>query len=358
MKVPKGLPKEGLQRYPARKNELLQAWDSADELLIEHMSEHPLEGKRILIAHDAFGALTSALRGLDLTVYTDSYLSAEAIRLNAGVAAVHHFGELTGPYDLALIKIPKNLSFFEDILAHLAGRLGPRSKVVCGYMIKHQSKTSFDLLAQYIGETSTSLARKKARLIFADLTKTPRASPYPLRVEIEGFAKPFVNHSNLFSREKLDIGTRFLLEHLPQGDYRTILDLGCANGIIGIAAKRLNPRAQIVFSDESAMAIESARANYAQYFDDNARFLWTHACSGLESADLVLCNPPFHQGNTVGDFTAGQMFTDAYRVLTPGGVLRVIGNSHLKHQFALKKIFGNFEIVAKNSKFTIIDAVK
>jgi 16S rRNA G1207 methylase RsmC len=350
-----------LKRYPERKNDLLQAWDSADTLILEHLNGIPLDGKRILIVNDAFGALSCALVGLNFTVYTDSYLSAQAIRLNSEkpVSMIHRLNDMTGIYDFVLFKVPKNMSFFEDTLAHLSAHLRPYSKIICGYRVKHTSKTAFDLLARYIGPTTTSLAQKKARLIFADFQKKEVSSTYPHQVLIEGFEKPFVNHSNLFSREKLDIGTRFLLEHIPQANYRSILDLGCGNAIIGIAAKQLNPGAKLIFTDESMMAIESAQANYSAYFKDEAQFLWTHGCKAVrdQSVDLALCNPPFHQETTVGDFTAWQMFMDARRVLLPNGRFRVIGNSHLQYQISLKKIFGNFEIIEKNSKFTIIDSI-
>ncbi|MGK5088019.1 methyltransferase [Bdellovibrionota bacterium FG-2] len=356
----------GLKRYPPHSKETLQAWDSADELILEHLSQLELKGKKILIIHDQFGALSCSLKNaaeaLDVTTYTDSYLSFKAMQLNSE-GRVHAFNELkhlAGPYDLVLIRVPKNMSYFEDILCHLSGHLPVNSKVICGYMIKHQAKASFELLNRIIGETTTSLAQKKARLILAAFERKPAPSPYPLHVRLEQFQTPFVNHSNLFSREKLDIGTRFLLDHLPRGSYQRILDLGCANGIIGIAAKQLNSGAHLIFTDESQMAIQSAMANYQSNFSDDAEFHWTHCFESQTpcSVDLVLCNPPFHQGTTMGDLTARQMFTDAHQALAPGGLLRVIGNTHLRYQNTLKQIFGNSQRVATHQKFTIVDAVK
>jgi 23S rRNA (guanine1835-N2)-methyltransferase len=302
-----------LKRYPVHKNETLQAWDSADELMLEHVREAGARDKRVVILDDRFGALSCGLEDGDVTTYTDSFVSAKAITINSEGRrqTIHDLGKLEGVYDLALVRIPKNMSFFEDLLCHLSAHLGAESKVVCGYMVKHQAKASFELLNKYIGTTSTSLAQKKARLIFADFEKSKASSPYPIEVPIDGFEKPFTNHSNLFSREKLDIGTRFLLEHIPQGD--AILDLGCGNGVVGIAAKKENPDARIVFSDDSWLALESARINYGKFFDDQAEFVWTNCYEDQKpaSVDLVLCNPPFHQGNTLGDFIAWQMFTDA-----------------------------------------------
>lgn len=351
-----------IKRYPVRKNDLLQGWDSADELILQHMKQLDLAGKRILIINDHFGALSCGLEGLDCTTYTDSFVSMMGIRNNSNqrIRPINNLKALSGEYDYVLIQIPKNMSFFEDILCHLTQHLHAQSKVICGSMVKHLAPTSFDLLNKYIGKTSTSLAQKKARLVFADFELAKVQSPYPLSIKIESFENPFINHSNLFSRDKLDIGTRFFLDHIPRGPFKSILDLGCANGIIGIKAKMTNPDARIYFSDDSAMAIESAKTNYENNFKDEASYFWTNCFEGQpkNSLDLVLCNPPFHQGNTIGDFIAWQMFQDAYDALKVGGTLRVIGNSHLGYQMKLKKLFGNSNIIATNSKFIICDAKK
>jgi 16S rRNA G1207 methylase RsmC len=276
------------------------------------------------------------------------------------IRPVNKLAALEGVYDYVLIQIPKNMSFFEDILCHLTQHLHFKSKMICGSMVKHLAPASFDLLNKYIGKTSTSLAQKKARVIFADFEKAKVQSTYPLSVKIESFEIPFTHHSNLFSRDKLDMGTRFFLEYIPRGHFKSILDLGCANGIIGIKAKMMNPDTKIHFSDDSSMAIESAQTNYKNYFKDEASFFWTNCFENQpkKSLDLVLCNPPFHQGNTIGNFIASQMFQDAYDALKDGGMIRVIGNSHLGHQKNLKRIFGNSTIVATNSKFIICDAKK
>lgn len=351
-----------LVRYPVRKNETLKAWDSSDELLLAHMASLDLAQKRILILNDHFGALSLGLEGKDCTVYSDSFVSAMGINLNSQgrIKAINSLAALQGVYDYVLIQIPKNMSFFEDQLACLTHHLASHSQLLCASMVKHLSPSSFDLLNKYIGATTTSLAQKKARLVFARFEKSPVASPYPRQVKLDGFAKPFLHHSNLFSREKLDIGTRFFLEHIPRGPFERILDLGCANGIIGIRARELNPHASLVFSDDSAMAIESARSNFRTMHVEEAQFLWTNCFEGqpAKTLDLVLCNPPFHQGTTIGDFIAWQMFQDAHHALKPGGWLRVIGNSHLGYQLKLKKIFGASKIVATNTKFIICEAQK
>jgi 16S rRNA G1207 methylase RsmC len=349
-----------LKRYPVRKNDLLQAWDSADELLVRHIKSLDLTGKRILIINDHFGALSCGLEGFDCTTYTDSYVATMAIRQNSAqrIQPFTDLQALSGRYDFVLIRIPKNMSYLEDILCRLTHHLHAQSQLICGSMLKHLAPTSFELLGKYIGATTTSLAEKKARLVFARFEKSPVPSAFPQTVKLDGFDIPFTNHSNLFSRDKLDIGSRFFLDHIPKGNFTSILDLGCANGVIGIKAKQLNPQAKLIFSDESAMAVESARTNYQRHFADEASYVWTNCFEGQPrgTLDLVLCNPPFHQGTTVGDFIAQQMFQDAFDALKVGGFLRVIGNTHLGYQVRLKKLFGNSTTVATNQKFLICEA--
>jgi len=351
-----------IKRYPFKVNDPLQGWDAADSLILEHAKSLSLEGKRILVINDQFGALSCGLKDYNVTSYTDSYVSSRGILLNSvdHITPLNNLENLSGLYDFVLMQIPKNMSYLEDILIHLTNHMSSHSKLVCGSMVKHLAPTSFDLINKYIGPTSTSLAVKKARLIFATFEKDKVQNIYPQNVQMDGFEKIFINHSNLFSREKLDIGTRFFLEHIPKGDFSSILDLGCANGIIGIKAKELNPKSIIHYSDESFMAILSAKENYQNHFQDEPVLHWTNCFEEgpKDSLDLVLCNPPFHQGTTIGDFIASQMFKDSLKALRKGGLIRVIGNSHLGYQVKLKQIFGNSTIVATNNKFMIVDARK
>ena len=350
-----------LKRYPPTPRENLQAWDSADVLLLKHCKALPVSEQRVLIVNDNFGALTCSLSGETVESYSDSYLAHQATALNSNGACtmLSSLDQLSGFYGLVLLRIPKTMSFLEDILAQLTQCLNPGAQVVCGAMVKHLAPASFDSLQKYIGETTTSLAEKKARLVFARFEKEPVPSLYPRSLALDGFLHPFRNPSNLFSREKLDRGTQFLLEHLPVGEFTQILDLGCGNGIVGIAAQQRNPTASLVFCDESWQALESARANYQHYFPQgSARFVWTNCYEeqAPESLDLVLCNPPFHQAHALGDTIAWQMFVDAHRALKPGGLLRIVGNAHLGYHHKLKRLFGKSRIVATNERFMIVDA--
>ncbi len=373
LEVPQG--QFNLHRYPPRKNDPLRAWDAADEYLLHQLAEEglPTPGSRVLIINDNFGALSTALHPWSPASAGDSFLAHRATETNlagnhagnAGVSLLTSLDPLPEHPDLVLIRIPKSLALLEEQLLRLRACVTPATRVFGAAMAKQIHTSTLQLFERILGPTRTSLARKKARLIVAspDPQLQPAASPYPIRYRLEGTGYQILNHAGVFSREKLDIGTRFFLEHLPaSSDPRTIIDLGCGNGVVGLLAAERNPAACLQFVDESFMAVASAEANFRAAFGETreASFQAGDCLGGFESgsADLVLNNPPFHQQNVVGDHIARQMFRDARRVLRSGGELWVIGNRHLGYHVQLKRLFGNCRTVASNPKFVILRAVK
>jgi 23S rRNA (guanine1835-N2)-methyltransferase len=362
-----------LNRLPKRPRELLRAWDAADEYLLDTLAEQSglPEGARVLIVNDSFGALAVALNAYRPYALSDSYLSQQATRLNlaANNLPEHSVSLLSslempeGAFDLVLIKVPKTLALLEDELTCLRPHLTESTRIIVAGMIKTLPSSVWKLLERLVGPTTTSLAKKKARLIFAclDVGLVVPPSPYPASYRLENTDYLISNHANVFSRDSLDIGTRFFLQHLPfRQDACNIIDLGCGNGLVGLIAAERCPAATVHFIDESFMAVASARDNFERAFNDRrvATFCVGDGLVEVESgsADLILCNPPFHQQNTVGDQIAVTLFKQSKRVLRKGGELWVIGNRHLDYHSYLDRLFGAHSIIASNSKFVIVKA--
>lgn len=373
LKVPQG--EFQLSRYPKRKKDLLRAWDAADEYLLNYFQEEDKSQTElnILIVNDSFGALATALANHNITVWTDSWLSCEGVNQNykqndLAIDALKMINSVDSPesgYDYILIKIPKSLAFLEDQLIRIKPFVSSTTNIIAAGMVKSIHTSTLKLFEKYIGSTKTSLAKKKARLIFCmpDENISVIKNPYPKSYVLEGTKYNVVNYANVFSRESLDIGTRFFLQHIPRSDkYKKIIDLGCGNGLVGLIAAEKNPHAEVLFIDESFMAVESAKGTFEAAFEGNreAHFQVNDCLTGVkeESADLILNNPPFHQDNAIGDEIAWRMFTQSRDVLKQDGELWVIGNRHLGYHLKLKKIFGNCETVASNKKFIILKSIK
>lgn len=362
-----------LLRYPEQHNSPLQAFDAADEYLLKQLSSTTLKNNaRALILNDSFGALAASLAP-HLCVHSsgDSFLAHQALRNNLKrnqldentVAILPSSQDLQGPYDYVLIRIPKTLALLEEQLIRLQSQIHADSVIIAAGMVKHLPRSAGDLLERYIGSVQASLAEKKARLLFVTPSnKTQADSPYPSSYTLEQPALTLRNHAGVFCREALDIGTRFFLAHLPNDlGSAQVADLGCGNGVLAIVCALNNPQAQLRLVDESYMAVQSAQENWQQACADRPVTLYPGDGLGAEQAeslDLVLCNPPFHQQQVVGDFLARRMFQQSHRALKHGGQLWIVGNRHLGYHITLKRLFKKVEQVAANAKFVILKATK
>ncbi|WP_375055661.1 methyltransferase [Zobellella sp. DQSA1] len=370
------LPQGGeliLHRYPRSAQHGLQAWDAADEYIMNEVAAQARDrATPTVIVNDGFGALTLGLLHLKPYTVTDSRVAELALTTNARdnglepdwqpLNSLSAWPENPG---LVLFKLPKTNAMLEYQLAALSQVMGPDTLVIAGAKAKDVHSSTLKLFEQYIGPTHTSLAWKKARLVFCtpDPAKAPSPLPPPLAWPLEGTDFTIHNHANVFSRASLDIGARFMLEHLPANRPGRMVDLGCGNGVLGLMALARNPQAQVTFVDESHMAIASCRLNVQHNLPDaesRAHFMVNNCLDGMapDSADLVLCNPPFHQQQAITDHIAWQMFVDAKRVLRRSGELLLVANRHLDYHQKLKRLFGNQRVVASNRKFVILRAIK
>jgi len=367
LNVPQG--RFELQRLPYRNNEKLRAWDAADEYLLQHVFEQQLlnVNTRVLLLNDQFGALALALNASRPVAISDSWLSQQASRKNLqinqlperSVQLKNSLDWPAEPFNLVLIKVPKTLALLEDQLIRLQALITENTTVIAAGMIKAMPAAVWKLMEKYIGPTKPSLAKKKARLIFAKPTIQEQSfeNPYPVVYQLENSSYRICNHANVFSRASLDIGTRFLLQHLPKDTLaKNIVDLGCGNGVVGLMLAESHPLSHLHFVDESYMAVASAKENFSNAFPE--RLADFFVADGLteftaESMDLIVCNPPFHQQNTIGNQIALSMFKQAHRTLCKGGELWVIGNRHLAYHIDLKRLFASCDEVAANKKFII-----
>ncbi|MGC0405639.1 23S rRNA (guanine1835-N2)-methyltransferase [Streptomyces sp. SAI-126] len=367
-----------LTRFPEDPRDRLRAWDASDEYLLRHLADErvALSGT-VVVVGDRWGALVTALAAHRPVQITDSFLSQEATRANLGRAGVEPgtVRLLTtqdpppGRIDVLLVRVPKSLALLEDQLLRLAPAVHEGTVVVGTGMVKEIHTSTLQLFERILGPTRTSLAEKKARLIHCtpEPTLERPANPWPYGYTLpEGIGaasgRTVLNHAGVFCADRLDIGTRFFLQHLPDGrGSRRVVDLGCGNGVVGTAVALADPEAEVLFVDESFQAVASAEGTYkANGVPGHAEFRVGDGLAGVPagSVDLVLNNPPFHSHQATTDTTAWRMFTDARRALRPGGELWVVGNRHLGYHVKLRKLFGNSQLVASEPKFVVLKAVK
>ena len=379
-----------LIRYPEKHQHVsLQAWDSADELLISHVddlvSEQSLSGN-MLIFNDDFGALGCWFTQHNPIWISDSFIALKSLgenlkanqlnpviddndKISAPVRSLTSVESLTldthlAP-DIILIKVPRTLALLEQQLIDIRKVATPDTQIIAAGKVKSITKSVLALFENILGPTTTSLAKKKSRLIFCQVSPAlrPKTNDYPSRWTCTlptGKTVQLNNHANVFS-------ARVLLPHMTVSSNDVVVDLGCGNGVLGLQALAMAPDCRVFFVDESYMAVESARLNVLENFPDEIDQCEFVASNCLETLlqqparptfSKVLCNPPFHQQNTITDHIAWQMFHDAYELLEKGGHLIVVANRHLDYYHTLKRLFGGVTTLASQNKFVIFSAAK
>ena len=362
-----------LRRRPAHHDKSLRAWDAADEYLLETLKCTLAHNCNVLVINDQFGALALALQNSRVCSWNDSRTSHLALLDNIGrnPSTSPFTPELlpgtrlpSGHFDAVLWRIPKTLAHFEHQLCSLLACTDANTIVLAAGMIKHLPKKVHELL-QPLGSVEVFAAQKKARVFRivrnekAEIPRQPSADSLVVpELQLALSAGP-----NVFAREKFDIGARFFIEQFAQLPRSArIADLGCGNGVLGLLAKRSQPWAAIDFFDDSYQAVAAAAANYRRNgladLPPAGQFHVDDVFSAYRGApfDLILCNPPFHQGHVVGDQIARQMFAQSRTQLYSGGELWVVGNRHLLYHLMLKRIFGNCRQIAANAKFVVLAA--
>jgi len=125
-----------------------------------------------------------------------------------------------------------------------------------------------------------------------------RASGHPVAYLVgvkEFYGLPLrVTPDALIPRPETEELVEAALERLPQGETRTVLDLGTGSGCIAIAIAHLRPAAQITAVDCSSPALALARDNAATLgVEVDFRQSDWFAALGGRRFDLIVANPPY-----------------------------------------------------------------
>lgn len=300
------------------------------------------------------GALAAGARSV--RVHQDSIVSErELAALDDTRLSSHDLGAgLLAGATIVLLRLPKSLDELDRVASSVALHASKQVVLVAGGRIKYMTSGMNGVLARSFARLDVSHARQKSRVLFA---REPIAVSEPveskqLHADLELTVAAI---GGVFAGTSVDIGTRAMLAaftRLP--DFARAIDLGTGTGILAATLKRRHPAAAVIATDASAAAVASARLTMAA----NGLDVEVVRDAGLASqpdasADLIVLNPPFHDGGAVTTDIAIGLFADAARVLKPGGELWTVWNSHLAYRQPLTRIVGLTRELSRTSKFTV-----
>src|SRR6185437_3862578 len=119
---------------------------------------------------------------------------------------------------------------------------------------------------------------------------------HEFRCEVRGRSYRVYSRPGVFSWEKLDAGSRALIESMEIGVRDRVLDLGCGTGIVGVVAADLARAGEVYLVDAQVDAIASAERTVRASGRSNCTVLASDSTSAVRHLrfDVVVTNPPFH----------------------------------------------------------------
>ena len=141
---------------------------------------------------------------------------------------------------------------------------------------------------------------------------------------------PFQSHKfefevaeTLFSTFDIDHGTDILIRSIVTHNPKTILDLGCGYGPLGIILANSNPQAQVTMLDRDLLAVRYTNINIVKNNISNARALGSVGVEVVsnQTFDLIVSNIPAKIGD---EAIAEDFIQNPIKHLNSGGELWVV----------------------------------
>ena len=358
-----------INRYPKTNNNSLVAWNSADEYLLSYFEQMNLAKPNILLQGDRFGFLACNLNSYNPTSVIAYKSQEKALMQNIDSNAltidesdlINPLDNPTKLIDIALLKVPKSLGLFKLYLYQISKNTNKDTIVVASFMTKHFSKQLLSIASEFFEDVQQSLAKKKARLLILKNPKQFEEKSIISSIKL-GEEEEIRQYFGVFSAKIVDYATQFLIDSIKLNNKETrILDLASGNGIIAYNILKdykengwQTPEMHLL--EDSFLAVESAKFN----LQTNNEF--HHYNDSLELFDdkyfdLIVTNPPFHFEYELNTEISVGFFKQAHRCLNTGGRFQLVFNRHLNYKPLLRRVFKRVNLVAENSKFTVLECL-
>lgn len=198
-----------------------------------------------------------------------------------------------------------------------------------------------------IGKTATECGEMLDDKNYTKLRKTLSTGDTTL------YSKP-----GIFGWDKVDRGSAFLVEHLEHflqhlPDDATLLDLGCGYGYIAVSARNYGFK-RIVATDNNAAALAACQKNFTALNIAGEVIADDAGANMRERFNIVLCNPPFHQGFSTDGRLTDKFLATTKRLLSRDGKGLFVVNSFVPLPQKAAALFDQVEVIAENRSFKLV----
>lgn len=179
---------------------------------------------------------------------------------------------------------------------------------------------------------------------------------HELKVTLLGQSFTFLTDSGVFSKKMVDYGSQVLLNTLDFEKGKTLLDLGCGYGPLGISLAKVQG-VKPTMVDVNNRAIDLAKQN-AQKNGVEADIFHSNIYEKVNGTfDYIISNPPIRAGKQV----VHTIISESINYLKVGGNLTIViqkkqGAPSAKAK--MEEVFGNVEILKRDKGYYILRSEK
>lgn len=168
--------------------------------------------------------------------------------------------------------------------------------------------------------------------------------------------------AGMFSHAHVDPGSELLAGRLPADFDGNAADFGAGWGYLSVMLAEQAPRVnRIDLFEANFEALEYAKKNMARNCPTlNTRFFWQDLAKEppKEKYDMVIMNPPFHEGHEAEPELGQILIKTAADALRGGGRLLLVANRGLPYEPVLAAHFKEYGETCRNSRYKVLWAKK
>ena len=296
----------------------------------------------------------------------DVYLSLKKNGFNVLLNDFDFSSKSRHSVDCLFYRISKEKAIVHHIINSAARYLKEGGKLFISGFKNEGIKTYVKKASEYLGECLDSERAGKSSLLA--VIEYQASKPVlslddkhysELRLINPGDKVTFMSKPGVFGWNKIDQGSSFLVHNLPRFlQHKTplpcrIADLGCGYGYLSImAAQLLN--AEFIAVDNNVAAVNACQENFKQQGIRGSVVLSDCAGNISQLVDVVLCNPPFHQGFSIESDLALKFLLACKRLLVPGGLALFVVNSFIDLERKAATLFSDVSVLEKNKQFKLV----
>jgi 16S rRNA (guanine1207-N2)-methyltransferase len=263
----------------------------------------------------------------------------------------------TGPFDLAILRLPKSKDECAMLAHQAAATLTTTGRLIIYGGNDEGIKTVPARLTELSSDIQTLSARGHGRVLL--LTRPDRQPSGTLPAWRQtttlslppGPPRPWISYPGLFAGGALDPGTALLLAHLPAlKPGASILDYGCGTGPIARTLVDRDPTARIDLLDNDTLALLAASENVP-----NARTVLGSDLSAVAGNhyDLIVSNPPIHDGIREDHRLLQHLMSAASAHLKPKGHMMLVVQRRIPLDTHLAANFRHVSTPADDGRFRL-----